>query len=118
MFVSVGVIDSKEFKGENMFESLKANVDKNLKKYLEFACGLGIPATYRASSGTDAVEEAEKLCLNVAMEFPHVTFFAGKILFEKEKWYQQTLHNETAFALQKRLQWAGKTVVVVSARVT
>lgn len=118
VFVSVGVIDSRGFKGENMVESLKANVETNLKKYLEFACGLGIPATYRMSAGTDAVEEAEKLCLNVAREFPHVTFFAGKILFEKEKWYQQTLHNETAFALQKRLQWAGKTVVVVSARVT
>lgn len=118
VFVSVGVIDSKEFKGEGMVESLKADVEENLKKYLEFACGLGIPATYRMSTGTDAVEEAEKLCLNVARDFPHVTFFAGKILFEKEKWYQQILHNETAFALQRRLQWAGKTVVVAPARVT
>ncbi|MBF0292234.1 MAG: APC family permease [Nitrospinae bacterium] len=118
VFVSVGVIDSKEFKGENMVESLKANVEKSLKQYLEFACGLNIPASYRMSTGTDAVEEAEKLCLSVARDFPHVTFFAGKILFEKEKWYQQILHNETAFALQRRLQWAGKTVVVAPARVT
>jgi len=28
------------------------------------------------------------------------------------------LHNETAMAIQRRLQWAGKTVVVVPARVT
>lgn len=118
VFVSVGVIDSKEFKGEGMVESLKANVERSLKKYLEFACGLGIPASYRMSTGTDAVEEAEKLCLNLAMDFPHVTFFAGKILFEKEKWYQHILHNETAFALQRRLQWLGKTVVVTPARVT
>ena len=68
--------------------------------------------------GTDAIEEAEKLCLGVAKSFPRMTVFAGKILFEKERWYQGILHNETAFALQKRLQWAGKMVVVVPARVT
>jgi hypothetical protein len=67
--------------------------------------------------GTDAVAEGEKLCLDVAKEFPQVTFFAGKILFQKERWYQNLLHNETAMAIQKRLQWAGKTVVVVPARV-
>jgi hypothetical protein len=68
--------------------------------------------------GTDAVEESEALCLDVSREFPQTTFFAGRVLFERERWYQNILHNETAFAIQKRLQWAGKTVIVVPARVT
>ena len=118
VFVSVGVIDSQQFKGEGTMEALKENVEDNLKKYVAFAKSQGIPATYRMSIGTDAVAEAEQLCLEIAKEFPQVTFFAGKILFQKERWYQNILHNETAMAIQKRLQWAGKTVVVVPARVT
>jgi amino acid transporter len=118
IFISVGVIDSREFKGEGTVEALQANVEEALKKYVEFSRGQGIPAASRMAIGTDAVAEGEKLCLEVAKEFPQVTFFAGKILFQKEKWYQNLLHNETAMAIQKRLQWAGKTVVVVPARVT
>jgi len=118
VFVSVGVVDSQQFKGEGTMEALKASVEENLKKYVDFARGQGVPATSRMAIGTDAVAEAEKLCLEVAREFPQVTFFAGKVLFQKEKWYQNLLHNETAMAIQKRLQWAGKMVVVVPARVT
>jgi len=117
VFISVGVIDSREFKGEGTIENLKNSVEENLKKYVEFCQGQGIPASYQLSVGTDAVEEAEKLCLSVAQEFPRITFFVGKVLFEKEKWFQKILHNETAFAIQKRLQWDGKTVVIVPARI-
>jgi amino acid transporter len=118
VFVSVGVIDSREFKGEGTVDALQANVEENLQKYVDFARGQGFPAAYRMAIGTDAVAEGEKLCLEVAKEFPQTTFFAGKILFQKERWYQNLLHNETAMAIQKRLQWAGKTVVVVPARVS
>jgi amino acid transporter len=118
VFLSVGVIDSREFKGEGTTEQLKASLQSQLDKYVEFARGQGIPATSRLAIGTDAVAEAEKLCLEVEREYPTLTFFAGKIIFEREHWYQTLLHNETAYALQKRLQWAGRMVVVVPAKVT
>lgn len=118
VFVSVGVIDSREFKGEETLSALRANVEGHLAKYVDFAHGLRIPACYRYAIGTDAVEVAEDLCMKVAEEFPRVTFFAGRILFQRERWYQNLLHNETAFAVQRRLQWAGKTVVVIPARVS
>jgi hypothetical protein len=113
----VGVIDSREFKSEGALEDLKASVQSELKKYVDFCKGQGIAASYRMSIGTDAVEEAEKPCLETAHEFPRITFFAGKVLFESEKWYQRILHNETAYSIQKRLQWAGKSVVIMPARV-
>ena len=118
VFMSVGVIDSREFKGEGTAERLKESVQGELDKYVAFARGQGMPATSRLAIGTDAVAEAERLCLEVAVEFPHITFFAGKIIFEREHWYQWLLHNETAYAIQKRLQWAGRMVVVVPAKVT
>jgi K+ transporter len=118
VFLTVGVVDSGAFKGEGTVDELKTDVEENLKKYVAFARAQGVPAAHRIAVGTDAVAEAETLCLEVAREFPMVTFFAGKVLFEKETWIHKVLHNETAMAIQRRLQWVGKTVVVVPARVT
>lgn len=117
IFMSVGVVDSGEFKGEHSVESLRTRTEETLEKYAQLARGLGIPAGWRYAVGTDVVEEAEKLCLGVAAEFRRITFFAGKVIFKKESWYQPLLHNETAFALQKRLHWAGHVMVVLPARV-
>jgi len=44
-------------------------------------------------------------------------FFAGKLVFEHERWYQRLLHNETAYALQRRLQFAGPSAMVLPVRV-
>jgi hypothetical protein len=118
VFVSIGVIDSGGFKGEDSIDSLTRATEAELARYVELAARLGVPATSRFALGTDAVAEAEKLCLQIAGEFPRATFFAGKVVFERERWYQRLLHNETAFAIQKRLQWAGRTMVILPARVT
>jgi hypothetical protein len=78
---------------------------------------LGLPATYRMAIGTDVVSELEQLCLNVTQSFPRVVFFAGQLVFERERWFEHILHNETAFAVQKRLEFAGQTMVILPARV-
>ena len=117
VFVSVGVIDSGEFKGEHGVEDLRQRTREMLGNYLSLASGLGVPATARMTIGTEAVEEAEKLCLEVAREFPHVVFFAGKMIFQREKWYHRLLHNETALAVERRLRWMGKTMVTLPVRV-
>ncbi len=118
VFISVGVIDSGGFKGEDAIDLLRARTRAVLKRYVKLARGLGIPATWKFAIGTDAVEEAEKLCLEVTREFSKTTFFSGKVIFKREHWYQRLLHNETAFAIQKRLQWAGQTMVILPAKVT
>jgi amino acid transporter len=117
VFVSVGVVDSGEFKGEHGLEDLRVRTEQMLGQYVRLALGLGIPATSRMSLGTEAVAEAEKVCLEVAREFPHAVFFAGKMIFQREQWYHRLLHNETALALEKRLRWVGKTMVTLPIRV-
>jgi len=117
IFLSVGVIDSGSFKGSEAVEALTKETETALSNYVELAKKLGIPATYRMAIGTDAVEEAEKLCLEASQTFPQITFFATKVIFQREKWYHRFLHNETAYAIQRRLQWDGKTMVVIPARV-
>jgi hypothetical protein len=117
VFLSVGVVDSGEFKGEGAVDDLRRRTEDMLARYAALARALGVPATYRLGIGTDVVDEAERLCLVTAREFPRVTFFAGKLIFQRERWWQRLLHNETALALQKRLQWAGRTMVTMPIRV-
>lgn len=117
VFVCVGVVDSGGFKGEDAIDALRERTEETLEQYCALACGLGVPAAGRSAIGTDAVEEAEKLCRQLASEFYGATFFAGKVIFQRERWYQRLLHNETAYLVQKRLQWAGLTMVILPARV-
>jgi amino acid transporter len=116
VFVSVGTIDSGGFKGEDSIDLLRAGTSRVLEQYAELARRLGIPSATRMSVGTDTVDEAEKVCLAVAKEFPRSTFFAGQVIFERETWMQRLLHNQTAYAIQRRLQWAGKNMVILAAR--
>jgi len=117
VFLSVGVVDSGEMKGSEHIQMLKERTADSLKRYVELAERLGIPAAYRMSMGTDVVENAHSLCVDAAKEFPRITFFAGQLVFQHESWYTRLLHNQTAFSLQKRLIWDGQTMVVMPIRV-
>jgi amino acid transporter len=116
VFISVGVVDSGEFKGEGAVEELTKRTGEMLQQYVRLARGMEVPAAGRMAIGTDAVDTAEALCLAVAKEFPKSTFFSGKMIFQRERWYHALLHNNTALALQTRLQWAGKTMVTLPVR--
>lgn len=118
VFISVGVIDSGKFKGKHAVEKLKKDTDVRLMKYVKLARSLGVDSSFRMKIGTDVVHEAPEICKKVAEEFPLVTFFTGKIIFDNEKWYQRILHNETGLALQKNLQKMGLTMVILPAKVT
>lgn len=116
VFISVGVIDSGGFKGHEELEALERKTEDTLKQYVQLSARLGIPATYKHDVGTDVVDVAEKLCLETRKEFPRSTFFAAKVVFQRDRWYQRFLHNETPFVIQKRLVWSGATMVVLPVR--
>jgi hypothetical protein len=63
------------------------------------------------------VATAEQLCLDVSREFPRAVFFAGRLIFQRPRWWHRLLHNQTAAAIQERLHWAGKTMVTLPIRV-
>jgi hypothetical protein len=117
VFVSAGVVDSGNFKGSGAVEALWEYTETNLAKYVVLARSLGMPAVSYSAVGTDAVDELEKLCLRVSQDFPRATFFAGQLVFHKETWVDRLLHNQTAFSLQRRLQWAGFPMVILPCRV-
>jgi amino acid transporter len=117
LFLSAGVIDAASMKGIEEVEQVRARTEDGLRRYVETARRLGFHAEYRMTVGTEAIAGAEKLCLEASREFPRAIFYAGKLIFERERWYQRLLHNETAFQLQRRLQFAGLNAMVLPVRV-
>lgn len=117
IFVSVHVVDAGGLKGASDLDRALKETEKSLKKYVSLAQQLGFTADYRMGAGTEVLEEAEKICAELANEFPRSIFFAAKLVFQKERWYQRFLHNETAYAFQSRLQFAGLNSMVLPVRV-
>ena len=116
IFVSIAVVDSGTFKGAAEVTALSKSTSKSLLKYVDLARETGFAADYRMDIGTDVVDMAVPLCKNIAKEFPNSTFFTGQIVFRHENPFQKILHNETAFAIQRRLQYSGITTVIMPVR--
>lgn len=117
LFISVGVVDSGSFKGAETLDELREHTEKSLGKYVDVVRGWGVPSKSYMAIGTDAVEELEKLCVHILKEYPRTVFFAGQLVFQKDTWYQRILHNQTAFALLRRLQWDRVPMVILPTRV-
>jgi amino acid transporter len=117
IFVSVGVIDSATMKGIEEVDRVRAQTESSLKQYVALAHRLRLASDLRMEVGTEAVATAEAVCREVAREFPRAVFFAGKLVFQKERIFQRLLHNETAYQLQRRLQFAGMNAMVMPVRV-
>jgi amino acid transporter len=118
IFVSVAVIDSGSFKGAEELEALEASAKAGLEKYVDLARRLGFAADYRMGVATDVVESVIDICKELGEEYPRSTVFTGQLTFHLEKFYHRMLHNETAFAIQRRLQWDGLTTVILPIRVS
>ncbi len=117
IFISIAEVDQASFKGSAEMEELRISVENGLKKYVDLVRSFGVPADYKMDAGTDVIETATQMCQSLAKEFPKSMVFTGKLIFHEEHFYQRALHNETAYAIQRRLQWDGIESVIMPIRV-
>jgi amino acid transporter len=117
IFVSVGVLDSVKMKAGEEVDQLASETEDSLKQYVDLARRVGFAADYRVSVGIEVIDQVEKLCLDIAKEFPKTIYFASKLVFQKERWYQRFLHNETANQIQRRLQFDGLNSMILPVRI-
>lgn len=114
VFVSVGVINSDFFKeGTKQVESLDEKTTRMLEQYLDLCRRLGIPARSVHRVGTEIVQEVAELCIQLSRDYPRIVFFAGESVFEDLHWWHRFLHNDTAFAIQRRIRLAGLPMVLM-----
>jgi amino acid transporter len=116
IFVSVAVVDSGSFKGKEEIEDLQRSTEEDLAKYVEVARRMGFAADCVWSVGIEVVAEAATLCQQIAKLYPRATFFTGKLVFQRERFFYGLLHNETSKIIQRRLQWVGVPMVVLPIR--
>jgi hypothetical protein len=117
VFASVAVIDAAVTKGIEEVERQRNETEEALRKYVELARRFGLSADYRTKIDIEAVDGGEELANEIAREFPRAIFFMGTLAFKTESWYHRILHNQTANRLQRRLQFAGLTAMVLPVRV-
>jgi amino acid transporter len=116
IFVSVAVVDSGSFKGREEIEALQAQTARDLENYVEKTRRMGFAADSVWDVGIEVVSKASELCQQTARLYPKATIFTGKLVFRHERFYYGFLHNETARAIQRRLQWVGVPMVVLPIR--
>ena len=117
VFVTAGLVDSAQFKGVDELGALEVKVRSDLETYVQLGQRMGTYSEYRYSIGTDLVQELEALCLDLVKEFRRPLVFAGQLVFQRENVFTRTLHHETAFAIQRRLQFSGIQVMILPIRV-
>ena len=119
VFIGVGEVDAALLKGHEEVHELENRMSEDLNEYCQFATDLGLHPELRAGLAPDVVVELRRLCLEVAHEFPHAVFFAGKLIFsdEMEGFIGRFLHNHTSMELQNWLQLYGYSLVILPIRV-
>jgi hypothetical protein len=116
VFVSIAVVDSGHFKGREEVEALRRQTESDVRKYVDVARRLGFRAEGRTDVGIEVVEQATKVCEDVARVYPKATIISGKLVFRQERMFNRLLHNETPTLIQRRLQWLGVPMVVLPVR--
>lgn len=117
VFVSIGVVDWKNFKGAEEVKNLDAYLRGELKKYVELANKFGFHAETHASIDIDTLEALGRVCEEVQRRHTKAVFFVGKLIFEKESIFTRFLHNQTAYGIQRRLQFNGIPTIILPIRI-
>jgi amino acid transporter len=117
VFCSVGLVDSGQFKGVAELEALETKIRGDLERYVNLAQRMGFYAEYRYTLGTELIDELDGMVLDLTKEFRRTIVFAGQLVFQRENVFTRSLHHETAFSIQRRLQFNGVQVIILPIRV-
>ena len=111
------VIDVVVLEHQAEVERVRRCTEADVRRYVAPARRMGLAAEHRMSVGVDVLDEAERLCREIAGQYPHAVFFTNRLLPAAPPWYYRLLHRDTAYQLQRRLQCAGLQSMVLPVRV-
>lgn len=117
VFLEVGVIDAGSFKGVEEVENLRNHVQEGLDEYVEFVRRNGLHGEGAMTLSPDVVEGSGELARKIAERFPQAVFFMGQLVFPEETLFSRLLHNNTVFAVQRRLYHQGIPFIILPIRI-
>jgi amino acid transporter len=113
VFISVGTVDSQSYGSEQALRTMQYETRSTLDALVNFVHCRGKAARWYDAYGSDRLVELEKRSLEVREEFPNSVFFASRLVFENEHWWNRWLHSQTPLAIQRVLNAHGVEVVVL-----
>lgn len=117
VFVEVGIVDAGTFKGTAEIDGLKSHVQEQLDQYVDFMNRNGYYAEGKMVLSHDVVDGCSELAGNVVERFPQAVFFMGQLVFPEETFLSRLLHNNTVFAVQRRLYHRGVPFIILPIRI-
>ncbi|MBF0388365.1 MAG: hypothetical protein HQL20_11060 [Candidatus Omnitrophica bacterium] len=117
VFISVGVVDAGNFKGQSELHHLAEKTQEDLNRYVTYMNSQGFFAEGHSAVGVDVIDENVKLAITIAKKYENAVFFGGQPLFPEDTFWNKLFHNHTVFALQKRLYHQGLLFVIIPIRV-
>ncbi len=117
VFIQVGTVDAGNFKGIEEVAHMKAEVKKELDRYVNYMRCHGYYASAYSSFGTDVVDEIAALTPQILERFPNAILFGGQLVFPTTSFLSGVFHNHTIFAVQRRFYSEGIPVVILPIRV-
>jgi K+ transporter len=117
VFISIGVVDWKNFKGAEEVKNLETHINDELEKYVRLSNAFGFYAESIHSVEIDTLSAVEERCEEIQRKYNKAVFFVGKLVFEEENVFTRFLHNQTAFSIQRILQFKGIPSIVLPIRV-
>lgn len=112
IFIRVGIINSKIYRGSIELENFKASVKEDGQKYVKIANQFGFYSKSIWTIGTDPVSEVYRIVKKLMPKLENPTFFGGQLVFSKAFFMSQLLHNHTIFSIQKRFFKFGIPIVI------
>lgn len=117
VFLEVGVIDAGSFKGVEEVDNLRKHVQEGLDEYVEFVRRNGLYGEGAFTLSHDVVEGSGELATKISERFPQAVYFMGQLVFPEETLFSRILHNNTVFAVQRRLYHQGIPFIILPIRI-
>jgi hypothetical protein len=117
VFIRIGVINSKIYRGTDELAHFKAQVKEDGRKYVNIANQFGLYGKSIWTIGTDPVIEAYRIVKKIRPRLTGAAFFGGQLVFSKTFYLSKLLHNHTIFSIQRRLFKFGIPIVIFPIRV-
>ena len=112
VFIRIGVINSKIYRGTEELEHFKAQVKEDGEKYVTIANQFGLYGKSIWTIGTDPVNEVYRIVKKIRPRLAGAAFFGGQLVFSKTFYLSKLLHNHTIFSIQKRFFKFGIPIVI------
>ena len=106
-------MDVKSYGAEETLDRMQREVESNLEFFVNFCKNHNMPVRSYSAYGTDPVEECINIATEIEKEIPNCIFFASQLVMETDNWFTRQLHNETAFAVQRKLHLQGKQMMIL-----